>query len=412
MALRRKTHSSYPLKRAVCLLGAMLVLSLVGCAVPKKSKGPIRKPLAIEPAAPSVASTLKMPHKVKIGLRMGIEEIKISCGGGMRVKDLDRKPNQEWASGTYRFTIKDSMLLEGGVQRGKNVLISALEDGFPIEVNGRPYRGDILLRVINGKFNVINELSVDDYLKGVLPREVGVSWSIESLKAQAVASRTYLVSHLGQHGQQGFDLCSDVHCQVYGGREKEHPATNTAVDETRGEILVWNGKPIQAFFHSNCGGATEAVEYVWGLNSQPYLVKKKCHFGTEDPRYHWKKIYANNDILKALKAKTKVAGSELHSVKIHAKSPSGRASKVAVKTDQGTYILSGNEFRIALNPEIIRSMLWTRLEKLKDAYCVEGRGWGHGVGLCQWGAKGQAENGRTYRKILDFYYPGCDLAVW
>ena len=395
------------------LIVFVFLFFIAGCGVSTRTARISKKPLVIKPPEFEKLKSVKLPEKVKIGLKVGLSEVTISCRGGLVVRESDKKIAQGWPAGDYKFTVKDGNIFEGGVRRARRLRLSPRDEGSFVEVKGKPYRGDILIVGDGENITVINELGVDDYLMGVLPRECGALWALESLKAQAVASRTYLVSHLGQHSQQGFDLCSDVHCQVYGGVLKEHPNTNQAVEETKGEILIFKGKPIKAFFHSNCGGSTEESQYVWQVESQPYLARKKCRFGTGDPRYHWRKMIANSDILKALKGgKIKVPGSELYSIKVLEKSPSSRARKLAVKTDAGTFIMSGNDFRIALDPEIIRSTLWTNLKKKNNAYFFEGRGWGHGVGMCQWGAKGQAEAGRDYRAILNFYYPHTEIEIW
>jgi stage II sporulation protein D len=117
-------------------------------------------------------------------------------------------------------------------------------------------------------------------------------------------------------------------------------------------------------------------------------------------------------MLAKLKKSTKVKGSELKKFHVKAKSPSGRAQFVTVTTDAGTFQLSGNEFRIAMDPEKIRSTLWLEVRRSGKSYIFTGRGWGHGVGMCQWGAKGQAEQGRDYREILGFYYPHSTLTRW
>jgi stage II sporulation protein D len=218
---------------------------------------------------------------------------------------------------------------------------------------------------------------------------------------------------LGKHGDKGFDLCSDVDCQVYGGMTKEHPKTNAAVDDTRGEILVYDGKPIGAFFYAVCGGSTERIKAVWGNDDQPYLPQKKCPYCRENPRYTWKLTVHDDDILKALLKAGLVKGDRLLNVSVKRKSRSARVEFVSVKTNEGTFEMRGNAFRIAMNPEKIRSTLWTYFRRRDgNIYEFEGKGWGHGVGLCQWGAKGQAEHGRTYRQILSYYYPGADIAQW
>jgi stage II sporulation protein D len=116
--------------------------------------------------------------------------------------------------------------------------------------------------------------------------------------------------------------------------------------------------------------------------------------------------------METLRKKTEVKGTVLKSLRIKKKSPSGRAEKITVVTDTGSYDLKGNDFRIAMHPERIRSTLLLGLTRHGDGYEFEGRGWGHGVGMCQWGAKGQAEHGRNYRDILEFYYPNSHLEIW
>ncbi|MDR2437165.1 MAG: SpoIID/LytB domain-containing protein, partial [Endomicrobium sp.] len=133
-----------------------------------------------------------------------------------------------------------------------------------IFANSKPYRGYLLLKKSGSKMNVINVLYIEDYIKGVLPKEVGADWHIEVLKAQAVISRTYAIASLKNHCQQGFDLCSTTHCQVYGGLGVETKKTNQAVSETRGEVLTFKGNLAQTVFHSTCGGRTEDPKYIWG----------------------------------------------------------------------------------------------------------------------------------------------------
>jgi stage II sporulation protein D len=291
-------------------------------------------------------------------------------------------------------------------------LTPAAEGDF-ITVGNNFYRGTIIVKATgDGKLTVINELDIDDYLKGVLPRETVATWHEEALKTQAVASRTYLASHLSRHADQGFDLCADVHCQVYGGATKEHPRTNAAVDATKGEILIYDNKPISAFFSDNCGGATEGVRLVWGQADQPYLRSRRCPWSDAAPRNEWRLTMNDTEMLNALRAKGLVKGDELKGVFINKKGPSGRASSMDIRTNAGTFTMLANDFRIALGPEKVRSTMFTHITKLQGGYLFTGRGWGHGVGMCQWGSKGLAEQGKDYRDILAYYYPGTSLALW
>ena len=371
----------------------------------------VKRPLEIE-GKPK--AEIKAPaDMVRIGIRVEVKEVTVGSLGAMKVIDLATNKKERWPPGRYLFTSEDGKLRFDGRAVGTKWRFESEDADKFLECAGLGYRGALVVRSVEGdRVTVVNELSIDDYLKGVLPREVIVTWPDQALRVQAVASRTYLASHLGSHSKQGFDLCSEVHCQVYGGMAKEHPKTNDAVESTRDQVLVYGGKPISAFFHSHCGGSTEQVQPVWGPANKPYLPRKKCGYCKANPRYTWSLSLRGEEILSALRAKTAVKGAKLKTLRVKKKSMSGRTQTITVVTDAGTYDLSGNEFRIALHPEKIRSTLWTEFKRHGDGYQFQGKGWGHGVGMCQWGAKGQAEAGRDYRDILDFYYPHSELRKW
>jgi stage II sporulation protein D len=376
------------------------------------STGPSAEPGSAPRPRPPLKKKTETKVRVKIGLRTEADVVTFSCDSSIVVSEPNSKTTKLLAPGKHTIRVSNGDLTINGKPMASTFTLKPEAAGIHLVSNEKEYRGEFIVKKMGGGVTLINHLNLDDYLKGVLPREVVVTWAFESLKVQAVASRSYLASHLGRHGTQGYDLCSDVHCQVYGGMGKEHPSTNQAVDDTAGEILTQSGKAISAYFHSNCGGTTEQVEHVWGLTSQTYLPRKSCSYGTKDPRYNWKFTYSNDDMLQILKKKTTVTGSNLKSIRIIRKSHSGRAARVSVRTDDGDFEMSGNQFRVSLNPEKIRSTLWTLVRKTGQGYEFHGKGWGHGVGMCQWGAKGQAEIGRKYEQILAFYYPHTKLTIW
>ncbi|MFN0117918.1 MAG: SpoIID/LytB domain-containing protein [Elusimicrobiota bacterium] len=397
---------------SVLLLFASACAPIKPIVRPPQSQTPppvVEVPKPVDVEKPKAA--MSTGSKVRIGIRAGLSSVEVVCPEPFIVYGPTLK--KEFDAGKYLVEIDDKKISIDHREFGNKIRIHLIDSSETIEVKGLTYRGDIIV-VANSdsSFSVINELGIDEYLKGVLPREVIITWPAEALKVQAVASRTYLASHLGRHSDQGFDLCSEVHCQVFGGTAKEDPRTNKAVDETSDQILLYEGKPVGAFFFSHCGGVTEAIGPVWGQTSKPYLQSIRCRYCSKNPRYNWKISFTDADILKLLKAKTKVKGHSLKSLKIAKKSASGRAERVSVTTDEGSYSMLGNEFRLALHPEKIRSTLWTRLKQIQDGYEFEGKGWGHGVGMCQWGAKGQAEEERNYEQILKFYYPGTHLGKW
>jgi stage II sporulation protein D len=162
---------------------------------------------------------------------------------------------------------------------GRRVVVAAGGPDGTVRFQGRRYRGSLEV-VLNarGLLNVVNVLPLEDYLRGVVPKELGPEAypEFEALKAQAVAARTYAVSHLGEFSEEGFDLCATPRCQVYGGADAEHPLSDRAVAETAGEVLLALGAPIEAFYSATCGGHTEDVEVVFPGRSSPALVGVPC----------------------------------------------------------------------------------------------------------------------------------------
>lgn len=158
-------------------------------------------------------------------------------------------------------------------------LLVAVADGSPVTVGGKTYRGAARI-VVNsrGALNVVNELNLDDYVRGVVPNEMGpaVFDSLEALKAQAIAARTYAISRMGEYRAEGYDICATPACQVYGGHSTEHPLSNRAVDETRLLVATFGGRPIDALYTSTCGGETSDVGVMFPGRAEPYLKRARC----------------------------------------------------------------------------------------------------------------------------------------
>ena len=355
----------------------------------------------------------KHDQVVRVGLHVATSESSLKSSGPLLILDMATNTSFEKPAGEWVITARSGGVLLNQDTYGNKIKISPKNQSDFLKVGKLKIRGSLIARSVQkSKLTLVNELDLDSYLKGVLPREVIVSWPMEALKSQAVASRTYLLSHLGRHQKDGFDVCRQVHCQVYGGMNKEHPQTSKAVEETKNEVLLYNGKPIGAFFHACCGGHTEKIGAVWGSTNKPYLPAVRCGYGKAAPWFEWSLSVSNDDIVQLLKKADLIKGNKLKSLRVKKKSRSSRAETVSVQTNKGVYNLSGNSFRLAMHPEKIRSTLWTNLSKHKNGYKFKGRGWGHGVGMCQWGARGQALQNRSYKKILAFYYPKAELRIW
>lgn len=302
-------------------------------------------------------------------------------------------------------------ILIGNIQLNRLVRVMPKNDGEFLRVNGKRYRDTILIRKNETQqMTVINELGLDDYLYGILPREVCSNWHIESLKAQAVVSRTFALKNLNRHDSEQFNLCNQVHCQVYGGLDDEKNETNLAVDKTHNEVLTYEEQLANTVFFANCGGRTEEPLNAWETDfSPPYLKSIRCKYCKKEPHYNWKQKLTQEEIARVLRKKNFSVTLPIKSVHIASYGKSNRAKFLKIKHAKGEIKIRASHFRLAAGPETIRSTLFTKIKKVKDGFYFQGHGWGHGVGMCQEGAKGLAETGANYKKIIRFYYPGTHL---
>jgi len=274
-----------------------------------------------------------------------------------------------------------------------------------LSVNGAAYRGTIEISNRSGTLYVINEVSMRDYLMSVVPSEIVPSWHMEALKAQAVAARTFAMFHISKGNRGIYDLYSTVSSQVYKGISVENPRTTQAVIETANVILIYGSQPIEAFFHSTCGGRTIEPKYVWSSGDIPYFRSVECNYCRDSNHYRWETTISLEQIRQALSARHSNIGRIQN---ITFKRKDGRVVSVIVRHANGTTNLTGNQFRMAVDPRTLKSLYFTSTPQ-GNGLKFSGRGWGHGVGLCQWGARGQAELGRTYEQILRHYYPNTQL---
>ncbi len=267
-------------------------------------------------------------------------------------------------------------------------------------VNGAHYPGNI--EVWNGKDSLylINELPLEEYIKSVVSAEVGKNWDMEALKVQAVISRTYALYHKKKNGMNGnYDLTSSVLHQVYKGSTAD-TRISYAVMNTEGEVLTYDGKLIEAFYHSTAGGMTEDPEEVWG-KSIPYLkpVKSNCEIS---PYWVWERRIPAEEIEKALNVK------EIKNIQIKSYTTTQRTKTVDVFHSEGILNVKATDLRKMLGWNRLPSTNFT-LSSDNGNYIFDGKGYGHGVGLCQWSALEMSREGMTYKQILEYFYPGTKL---
>ena len=291
---------------------------------------------------------------------------------------------------------------------GRKIWINPKEKNSLIMVNRRRYRGEILVQQ-NGLFlEVINQLPVEEYLYGVIKWEISPTWLLSVLKAQAIVARTYALKKVKDASakNQKFYLTNTVDDQVYEGVEAEDPRTTEAVNLTRGEVLTYQGELINAYYHCCCGGYTADPRDVWG-GGFPYLKAKPDEFCKGSPYYRWELKIKVEEVAKILRENGYSVG-KIYRIRPGSRDEGGRVREICVEYRGGKRYIKGTELRRLIGPDRLKSTLFT-VKRWADYFIFTGRGWGHGVGMCQWGAKEMAERGYNTREILQFYYPGTRI---
>lgn len=305
-----------------------------------------------------------------------------------------------------------------------------------ITVNGKRYRGEIVVTAGGDGLLVTNRLHLEDYLRGVVPLEIGrrVAGEEAAVAAQAVAARSYAYVRMTGGAERPYDVVATVQDQVYGGADAETPIADAAVWATRGLALTYGGRVVNAPYHSTCGGSTAEVSEVWYRSrDEPYLRRVSDRIGDSErfycdpsPRFRWTKTFEHATLADALERYlaqyVSVPGGRVglpRELKVESKTPSGRVGALAVRTDRGRFLVRGNDVRFVMrvpNGEILNSTYFS-VRTERDAAgrlaraTFDGGGYGHGIGMCQWGAIGRARAGHDFRGILSTYYPGTSLAA-
>jgi len=295
-----------------------------------------------------------------------------------------------------------SNLLVDGVTYKKLTFSSA----SAVLVNGKPYRGIAEVSVFDKGILVVNDLPLEEYLVGLINCEISSAWPIEAVKAQAVIARTYALNRKDARRASLYHLESSVIDQVYEGCEIEDSRARRGVNDTSGQVLTYAGSVIQAFYHSNCGGRTESSENVWGARL-PYLMGVDCAYCMLSPSTVWEQKI----LLKDLEDRLRTSGFKVGTIsdlRPGQRNNRGRLKNVVILSSRGETVLSGDQFRKAIGYGIIKSTNFT-LKQTNGEAIFSGLGNGHGVGLCQWGAKHRALDGFGYAEILSYYYPGTAL---
>jgi len=375
--------------------------------------------------------------ELRIGLATGAPQVTVGGAGrltgfaeGSAALQIDNQQVTVSADGRA--------VVVGGRNPGRyeRLLLVSPDPGGVVGVNGRRYRGTVELLARGGGVTAVNRLGVEDYLLGVVSGEMGRRSSNEAaaLAAQAVVSRTYALKNRGRFASQGFDLEAGVADQAYGGVDAETAEGSAAVRATTGLVLTYRSQLVTAFFHSTCGYATATPgEAFRGVAELPYLRSVSDrrpggggYYCDISPRFRWNVEWDQEtlrDILRRTVSRELGVSAEtvdeLRDVRVAHTGRSGRATELRIKVGRGEIPVYAPDIRTVFMIPDGRPLGSTavqlyperdgdRLVRLKLA----GAGWGHGVGMCQWGAVGRARAGQDFRQILTAYFPGTQVERW
>lgn len=436
------------LLRAGLLAGVLLLAS--SCArlrpEPPATPGapPAPTPAPAPPAVPPADEEWRSIRTIRAGLVVAAPKLLVA---GSRSWTLDRGSGDRLAQGDAgtRLLIRRREagpveLLREGEEKPfwfggpGDTLLLACEGGF-VGFSGHWYHGRfrIFASAPEG-ITLVNEVGLEEYLRSVLPNEIGTpkNGGYEAVKAQAVAARSYTLGYLGRRADLGFDLWATVEDQVYAGTTLENEQSDRALAETRGEVLLCENAPIRALYSSACGGRTANVEDVWPWAWTPYLrstldaaAQGETPWCAASSNFRWREEWPVGSFMAMLRQygasregdRATLAGDFLN-VQVRSRSRCGRVEDLVVSTTKGDLVIHGDRTRWALRraggSAILRSSLF-KIGVVRAAdgtparVIATGAGNGHGIGLCQWGALGMSRAGKSYREILRHYYKATEL---
>lgn len=409
------------------------------------------------PVAPPAA-----PLLVRAGLAAGLPRAVVRCAGpALLLADGGATRLARLEAGEKATLVRAgrSVRWEAAGAHGEvaAAILQPMDPADAVAYGDARYRGELHAVTSRDGLTLINVLDLETYLRGVVPWEIGRVGpsAMAALEAQAVAARTYTLAHRNDHAELGFDVWADTRDQVYRGTAGEDSCCNAAIAATAGLILQHERRPIEAYYSAACGGRTAAVEEVWARPARPYLTSHRdavagegVSFCSRAPRFRWQTSWSGERLERILQrtlpeyveymgagGRAAWAGpaftprrpggdprrpGRLQGLRLHSRTSCGRVARLDIATDAGVYHVRGDRVRWVLPPDDGRTkLLWSALFRLdleRDAQgrlqrvVAHGRGYGHGVGLCQEGAVAMARRGFTCGQILAHYYPGAVLA--
>ncbi len=444
-------------RRVVKRLGPLALSALFACSTVIHGRFPDSPtttspvPGSRAPATGRLASGLpRVPdpapaheHTIRVALLTNASTARISATGTWRLYEGDGRSFVARGAANERWTIQHNgtdvraVGSDGRATAWKpRAMVARADDPSALMiVNGKRYVGELRLVGTDYGLEVIDHVPVETYLRGVVPLEIGDRNPGDSaaIQAQAVSARSYAYTHLADASAESYDVTAGTSDQAYGGVEAETTVGNAAVAATAGIVVAFGGRVVNAPYHSTCGGHTAGADEVWHGPSVPYLRPVSDRIpGTNryycdiSPHFKWTRTLSGSDlnqsVARYLSRYTSVPGGDpglVRDVSVKSHTASGRVGTLDVQTTRGTFTLRGDDMRYVLRKyggAILSSTLFTvstdrNRSGALTRVVLEGRGYGHGVGMCQWGAIGRARAGQDFRTILHTYYPGAILGV-
>lgn len=297
---------------------------------------------------------------------------------------------------------KTNLLVNGADQKASALYIrGGTQHTDPIQYGSSFYRGALKLNLKSGKIIITNIIPIEDYLYGQVAGEMSPNWELEALKAQVVAARTYALYMIKHPKSIFYDLEKGTADQVYLGAQSESDRIKNAVEATKNEIISNGTLPIKAYYHSRCGGHTESAKAVWNTSEKTHHSGVPCPYCQKFP-FTWRSKIKTAELFDLLR----IPELDLKPFKIEIlrRSPSGRVNELALEKDQKKFAIKSEDLRQIIGYTNMKSTRF-EIKKNEDEIIFEGKGSGHGVGMCQWGAQYLAKQGKSYRQILAHYYP-------
>lgn len=432
----------------VLIMGTVVTAAALAVAC---ASGPKGAAVAAESKSPIAASAIKgeelhgrldgVDRMARIALDPGVARASVSATTRWRIDEQGGRQSLVQGAGgeAWRIEQRSGLLRIAGDgddstpwRQGPFVARVASSDGY-LQYNGKRYRGELWFSATDSGVMVVNRLPVEDYLRGVVPLELGTRQAFDraALEAQAVAARSYTYIRVPSGSSDpasGWHMVATVINQVYGGVEAEHPLVNQAIDATAGLVLRYNGLTVDAPYYSACGGRTATPRDAWrDAQEQPYLQSVDDTdpatgrpFCDINPRNHWVEELNETQVSEAVRRALAVQGATrpqatlVRGVEATERSASGRVGALVFHTDRGDVTIRARDVRAVLRDARGAILSSTYFSVEREAHgggrvtglTLRGNGNGHGVGMCQWGAIGRARAGQDARTILRHYYPG------